>query len=213
MIHMHLLPFLKYHFIIHHSHPKWHASIFFSVCFSHYLLITSKRKIPSAWNYWNQPSVLLIISHFTEPYSLFFICIVLLTVASLITFQTYHKKVNHFNTLNQTPEIIVIVMNPSETFLSLSYPSAWSSRVISQSSIHEWATGLYPSKGKKEIAFSLFHGYIDWITAKKSDTLQWKFSERSHSRFPALFVFMAPVIKSNQTSLNSASLEFDNDFN
>lgn len=148
------------------------------------------------------------VNHFSLYWALLtiFICIVLLTVASLITFQTYHKKVNHFNTLNQTPEIIVIVMNPSETSLSLSYTSAWSSRVISQSSIHEWATGLYPSKGKKEIAFSLFHGYIDWITAKQSDTLQWKFSERSHSRIPALFVFMAPVIQSNQTSLNSASL-------
>lgn len=144
------------------------------------------------------------VNHFSLYWALLtiFICIMLLTVASLITFQTYHKKVNHFNTLNQTPEIIVIVMNPSETSLLLSYPSAWSSRVISQSSIHEWATGLYPNKG-----------YIEWITAKQSDTLQWKFSERSHSRIPALYVFMAPVIQSNQTSLNSASLEFDNDFN
>lgn len=123
MIHMHLLPFLKYHFIIHHSHPKWHASIFF-FCLLFTLSLNNLKKDDSKCLELLK-SAKCSVNHFSLYWALLtiFICIVLLTVASLITFQTYHKKVNHFNTLNQTPEIIVIVMNPSETSLSLSYPS------------------------------------------------------------------------------------------
>lgn len=139
VIHMHLLPLLKYHFIIHHSHPKWHAPIFFCLFFT--LSLNNLTKGDSKYLELLK-SAKCSVNHFSLYWALLtsFICIVLSAVASLITFQTNHNRVNHFNTLSQTPEFIVIVMNPSETSLSSPYHGAWGSWVISESSMHEWAS-------------------------------------------------------------------------